>query len=114
MANTLFCLAKVLLDTKYTPVTGYKMSLLSNSHTESEPHCGPNQGLMDRSPGCVLLSNTLMKVYDKGVPGVSFMCPEKKIKYQKTIEQFIDDTNTCHDADRNIILKKQQRKFRYG
>ena len=98
--NTFF-LAKALLQSEYYPITGYGPSPLHNSHLSKHSHCGPNQGSTDGSLGCVLVSNTLIKVYEKNVPGITFSCPENKCTWSHKVEQFVDDTNMYHDAERD-------------
>lgn len=105
-AQTLHFLAKALLQHEYSPITGFGTSPLKNSHPSENPHVGPNQGSTDESPGCVPVSNTLIKVYETGVNGIKFLCPRNITEWTDKVLQFIDDTNTYHDGELSNPIKR--------
>ena len=98
-SRTLKFLAKALLQHEYHPQSGYSPSPKYNTHSEENPHCGPNQGSTDGSPGCILVGNTQLKVYEASVNGVDFICPTGEYAWNIKVGQFVDDTNMYHAAE---------------
>eukprot|EP00957_Ditylum_brightwellii_P211766 15366577-Ditylum_brightwellii.AAC.1 len=90
--------AKALKQMKYTMITAYGPSEITNQHTPNNPLHGRDQGLTDAPAGCTFLTDICTKCYDKVAHGFTLADPSGRISITQNAKQFIDDNKLAHNG----------------
>eukprot|EP00957_Ditylum_brightwellii_P121044 9232227-Ditylum_brightwellii.AAC.1 len=83
---------------KYTMITAYGPSEITNQHTPNNLLHGIGQDPTDAPAGCTYLTDICTKCYDKVAHGFTLTDPTGRISIRQNAKQFVDDNKLAHNG----------------
>jgi hypothetical protein len=99
--------AQTLTKIKYYLKTGHGISTINNGHMQPDPFYGSGQGAADSMPRWAILSDLIIKLYNKRARSDTIESPISHHRLITLIRAYVDDTNclmTCKNIDDLIEL----------